>query len=73
MKNKFIILFLLLFPIISNAQITTDIKTLYPLSMKEYELGHYKKAAEKFQIIIDNYKFDEMSSRKLYNGAFIFS
>ncbi len=72
MKNKLIIFFLFLFPIISDAQIT-DIKTLYPLSMKEYDLGHYKKAAEKFQIIIDNYKFDDISSTKLYNGACIFS
>jgi hypothetical protein len=72
MKNSFITFIVLLFPIISNAQ-NTDIKFVYPLSMKEYELGHYKNAAEIFQIIIDNYKFDEIYTTELYNGACIFA
>ena len=72
MKKTITIFIVLLFTIISNAQ-NTDIKTVYPLSMKEYELGHYKNAAEKFKIIIDNYKFDEISTTKLYNGACIFA
>lgn len=72
MKNTISIFIVLLFSIISNAQ-NTNIKTVYPSSMKEYELGHYKNAAEKFQIIIDNYKFDNISTTKLYNGACIFA
>lgn len=72
MNNIFIIFIILLFPIISSSQ-NTDIKTVYPSSMKEYELGHYKNASEIFQIIIDNYKFDDISTTKLYNGACIFA
>lgn len=72
MKNIFIIFVILLFPIISSSQ-NTDIKTVYPSSMKEYELGHYKNASEIFQIIIDNFKFDDISTTKLYNGACIFA
>lgn len=72
MNNIIKTFLLLLLPIVLNAQ-NTDIKTVYPKSMKEYELGHYKNAAEMFQIIIENYKFDEISITKLYNGACIFS
>lgn len=45
----------------------------YSLSMNEYELGNYKNAAEKFQTILDNNKFDDISTTKLYNGACIFA
>ncbi|MFA5298039.1 MAG: hypothetical protein WC389_07505 [Lutibacter sp.] len=72
MKNIIRIFLTLLFPILSSAQ-NTDIKIVYPLSMKEYELGHYENAAEKFQIIVDNYKFDDISTTKLYNGVCIFA
>lgn len=72
MKNIFLFLTVLIFSIISNAQ-NTDFETVYPSSMKEYELGQYKNAAEKFQIIINNYKFDDISTTKLYNGACIFA
>lgn len=72
MKNLFIIFIIVLFPIISSSQ-NTDIKTVYPSSMKEYELGHYKNASEIFQIIIDNFKFNDISTTKLYNGACIFA
>lgn len=41
--------------------------------MKKYELGDYKNAAEQFQLIIDNYNFDQISTTKLYNGACIFA
>ena len=50
-----------------------DFQNEYSLSMKEYELGNYKNAAENFQKIIDNYKFDDISTTKLYNGACIFA
>ncbi len=53
--------------------IKNDFQNNYSSSMKEYELGHYKNAAEKFRIIIDNYKFDDISTTKLYNGACIFA
>lgn len=72
MKNSFIIFIIIIFPIISSSQ-NTDIKTVYPSSMKEYELGHYKNASEIFQIIIDNFKLDDISTTKLYNGACIFA
>ncbi len=72
MKNIFLFLTVLIFSIISNAQ-NTDFETVYSSSMKEYELGQYKNAAEKFQIIINNYKFDDISTTKLYNGACIFA
>lgn len=72
MKNSFIIFIIIIFPIISSSQ-NTDIKTVDPSSMKEYELGHYKNASEIFQIIIDNFKLDDISTTKLYNGACIFA
>ena len=53
--------------------IKSDFQNKYSSSMKEYELGNYKSAAEKFQTILDNNKFDDISTTKLYNGACIFA
>lgn len=72
MKKILKLIILLFLPIITFSQ-NSDIKSTYSESMKEYELGHYENAAEKFQIIVDNYKFDDISTTKLYNGVCIFA
>ncbi len=72
MKNTIAIFIISFFTIISNAQ-NADITALYTTAMHEYGLGHYKKAAKEFQILINNSKFESLSTTKLYNGACIFS
>ena len=72
MKSIITIVITLFFTLLLNAQ-NTDTKSLYSASMKEYELGRYENAAEKFKIIINNSKFDSLSTTELYNGACIFS
>lgn len=72
MKNFLKLIILTILPIIASAQ-NSDMKSNYSEAMKEYELGNYKSASEKFKIITNENDLDSISSIKLYNGACIFS
>lgn len=56
-----------------DAKNQTPIRDSYGLSMKEYDSGNYKTAAQLFQTIIDKHPLDTLSTTKLYNGACIFA
>ncbi len=60
-----------IFPIIANAQIDTEL--LYSEAMEAYNNGNYKVSSDKFQLIIKENNWNDLSSTVLYNGACVFS
>jgi len=72
MRTFSLIIILSFLSVFVNAQ-NTNHKTIYSEAMNEYRKGNYKNSSEKFQIIINNNKKENLSTTELYNGACVFS